>query len=100
MFSKLTITTILVFSLLPLQISAFPAPFHSLSTRMDDVPQIPIQLDAEMTISTLMESTSQVATSIDFTECPSSGAVTEITITPCEAGRGTSNDPCHFHSGR
>ncbi|WVQ94783.1 hypothetical protein IAU59_001865 [Kwoniella sp. CBS 9459] len=28
-----------------------------------------------------------------------SGTVTEITVSPCEGGKGTINDPCHFHSG-
>ncbi|WWD20977.1 hypothetical protein CI109_105457 [Kwoniella shandongensis] len=27
------------------------------------------------------------------------GTVTEITVLPCEGGKGTINDPCHFHAG-
>ncbi|OCF34137.1 hypothetical protein I316_04086 [Kwoniella heveanensis BCC8398] len=28
-----------------------------------------------------------------------SGTVTEVSVSPCEGGKGTINDPCHFHAG-
>ncbi|WVR09230.1 hypothetical protein IAU60_006294 [Kwoniella sp. DSM 27419] len=27
------------------------------------------------------------------------GTVTQISVSPCEGGKGTINDPCHFHAG-
>ena len=36
---------------------------------------------------------------IRYKECQSTGTVTEITITPCQGGKGTIDDPCEFHAG-
>ncbi|KAK8843484.1 hypothetical protein IAR55_007143 [Kwoniella newhampshirensis] len=37
---------------------------------------------------------------IRFKHCSEThGTITEITVSPCESGKGTINDPCHFHAG-
>lgn len=39
------------------------------------------------------------AKKIRYKQCPSTGTVSEIKVTPCEGGKGTIIDPCHFHAG-
>lgn len=36
---------------------------------------------------------------IRYKQCPSTGTVSQIKVTPCEGGKGTILDPCHFHAG-
>jgi len=37
------------------------------------------------------------ATEIEFTQCPSMGNVSQITVEPCQGGNGTLESPCEFH---
>ena len=36
---------------------------------------------------------------IRYKQCPSTGTVSQIKVTPCEGAKGTILDPCHFHAG-
>jgi hypothetical protein len=65
-------------------------------------------MDAAAQDEPLMPSTSAAAPKetekekgkkIRYKQCPSSGTVSQIKVTPCEGGKGTILDPCHFHAG-
>ncbi|ORX38957.1 hypothetical protein BD324DRAFT_617990 [Kockovaella imperatae] len=36
---------------------------------------------------------------VDFDSCSASNSVLNITISPCEVGNGSRDDPCHFSAG-